>query len=95
MGGLRRHPLHGLSPAAPPRPCAPVPADVRLLHNTCIAPGFKMLAKDNLLVRVLPLLAPTDGYAFDTIIVSPDDYGAVSAQRQAARAASPRAPALP
>jgi hypothetical protein len=92
MGGLRRHPLHGLSLAKPERPCAPVPPGVRILSNTCIAPGFKMLSKANWLVKVLPLIAPTDGYDFDTIIVSPDDIVSVMG-RQAPRPVVPADPA--
>lgn len=87
MGGLRRHPLHGLSPPAPVRLCAPIPAGVRILGNSCIAPGCKMLAKDNLLVTVILLAASTAGYDFDTVIVSADDLaGVLNQQRQAGRA---------
>lgn len=83
MGGLRRHPLHGLSPARPPRSCVPASPGVRMLANTCIAPGFKMLAKASSLVKVLPLDEGTEGYDFDTIIVSPDDVVAMTRREDA------------
>lgn len=79
MGGLRRHPLHGLSPRPPPRPCLPASPGIRLLANACVAPGVKLLAKDDRPVAILHLSAPTGGYDFDTIIVSPDDYAAMRA----------------
>jgi hypothetical protein len=78
MGGLRHHALNGYRPAPPRRPCLPAPPGVRVLDNTCIAPCSKMLAKDGWLVKVLPLADPTEGSDFDTIIVSPDDYVAMT-----------------
>lgn len=44
MGGVHRAALHGLTPTAPQRYCPPLPPGVRLLGNSCIAPGCKMLA---------------------------------------------------
>jgi hypothetical protein len=61
--------------APPSRRCAALPPGVRVLHNTCVAPGAKALAKDGLLLRVLYLDEPTDANEFDTIIINPGDYG--------------------
>jgi hypothetical protein len=50
---------------------------VVVLHNGCVAPGAKVLAKDGWLVKVIPLADPTEDFDFDTIIVSLDDYVAM------------------
>ena len=59
-------------------------AGVRVLSNSCIGSGFKMLAKDSWQVALLSLAEPTDGYDFDTVIVSPDDAVAITAPRDGA-----------
>jgi hypothetical protein len=48
-------------------------AGVRVLTNSVIAPGYKMLAKAGFQVAILRLADPTDGYDFDTIIVGGDE----------------------
>ena len=78
MGGLRRYPLDGVE-AMTQRWCIPAPPGVRLLANTCVAPGSKLLAKERAPVTCLKLDAPTDGFDFDTIIVHPADYAPMAA----------------
>jgi hypothetical protein len=55
-----------------------VAAGVRVLSNSCIGAGFKMLAKDGGQVALFSLASSTDGYDFDTVIVSHDDAVAIT-----------------
>jgi hypothetical protein len=72
MGGLRRHPLDG---AASPvlRRGYPVPAGIRVLTNSCVERGAKVLTKDGWMVATLDIDDPPEGYDFDTVIVSACD----------------------
>ncbi len=82
MDDYHRQSFDNLRPAPRERHCHPVPAGVKVLSNSCVAPGSKLLGKERREVAVLRLDAPTETYDFDMIIVSPDDIvAALSARR--------------